>query len=137
MLNKNETVNKEGYLTQLHRVNEAIQEKRAHRRGQVILLHDNARPHKANIVKEALNDLEWEVLPHPPYSPDLAPTDYHLFLSMSNQIRDVTFTDDNDLKSWVSNFFGTRPNDFWQKGINELVERWETVVQNNGDYIIQ
>ncbi|UYV74256.1 hypothetical protein LAZ67_11002652 [Cordylochernes scorpioides] len=33
-------------------------------------------------------------------------------------------------------FFDTRPGDFWRNGINKLVERWEEVVNNNGEYII-
>ncbi|UYV70361.1 hypothetical protein LAZ67_7002670 [Cordylochernes scorpioides] len=41
--------------------------------------HDNARPHVAKIVKETLEALQWDVLPHPPYSPDIAPSDYHIF----------------------------------------------------------
>lgn len=44
-----------------------------------ILLHDNARPHSAKITKEKLIELGIEALLHPAYSPDLAPSDYHLF----------------------------------------------------------
>src|SRR3954469_23682395 len=43
------------------------------------LQHDNARPHTVKMTKEKLQALGWEVLPHPPYSPDLAPSDFHLF----------------------------------------------------------
>lgn len=136
MLERNATVNKELYIAQLHRVNEAIRLKRLDRQGQVILLHDNARPHVAQVVKTALQELEWEVLQHPPYSPDLAPTDYHLFRSMSNQMRGVTFDGEEDLKNWLNNFFDTRPGDFWRNGINKLVERWAEVVNSNGEYII-
>ena len=67
------------------------QQGKAHRRGQVTIFHDNTRQYTANIAKEALNDVEWEVQSHPPYSPNLAPTDYHIFLAMSNQMRRVTF----------------------------------------------
>lgn len=136
ILERNQTIDKERYLAQLHRVNEAIQQKKTDRRGQVILLHDNARPHTANIVKEALNDLEWEVLPHPPYSPDLAPTDFYLFRSVSNQMRGVTFTNDEDLKTWLDHFFQNQTENFWRKGIDKLVGRWEQVVNNCGEYII-
>ena len=136
MLERNATVNKELYIAQLRRVNEAMRLKRPDRQGQVILLHDNARPHVAQVVKTALQELEWEVLIHPPYSPNLAPTDYHLFRSLSNQMRGVTFDGEEDLKNWLNNFFDTRPGDFWRNGINKLVERWEEVVNSNGEYII-
>ena len=51
-----------------------IKEKRpelATRRG-VIFHQDNARPHTSLVTR-------WEVMPHPPYSPDPAPYDYHSF----------------------------------------------------------
>ena len=136
MLKRNITVNKELVIAQLHRVNEALQLKRPDRQGQVILLHDNARPHVAKVVKAALQELDWEVLMHPPYSPDLAPTDYHLFRSLSNQMRGLTFDNEEDLENWLTTYFDSRSDDFWQNGINKLVERWEEVVNNDGDYIV-
>ena len=45
----------------------------------VKLLHDNVRPHTTSITQVKLLDPGWEVYPHRPYSPDLAPSDYHLF----------------------------------------------------------
>ncbi|XP_064466667.1 histone-lysine N-methyltransferase SETMAR-like [Ornithodoros turicata] len=39
----------------------------------VLLLQDNARPHTAHLRTRTLQELGWELLPHPPYSPDLAP----------------------------------------------------------------
>ncbi|UYV75064.1 hypothetical protein LAZ67_12002287 [Cordylochernes scorpioides] len=72
------------------------------------------------------------VLQNPPYSPDLASTDYHLFHSMSNHMRSTTFDDEDDLKTWLNNFFDTKPGEFWRSGINKLVEHWEEV--SDGDY---
>ena len=131
MLEQNPTVNKELYIAQLHRVNEVIQIKRPDRQGQVILLHNNARPHVAEVIKMALQELKWEVFQHPPYSPNLAPTDYHLFHSMSNQMKGVTFDGEKDLKNWLNNLFDFRLRDFWLIGINKLVERWDS----NSKYI--
>ena len=54
---------------------------------KVILQHDNAQPHTAHLTLEKIENVGWEVLPHPPYSPDLAPSDYHLFDFLKNQIR--------------------------------------------------
>ena len=85
---------------------------------------------------EAIQPLGWEVLQHPPYSPDLAPTDYHLFRSLSNHMSNEIFDNQGDLERWLNNFFESRPADFWRNGIDKLVERWEQVVNNYGDYII-
>lgn len=136
LLKNNETVNSELYVQQLHRLNIAIQQKRPTQQHDVLLLHDNARPHIANMTKNAVQTLGWEVLPHPPYSPDLAPTDFHLFRSLSNEMRGVSFNNDVELKVWLEEFFESKPADFYHKGIQKIVQRWEQVVNNNGEYII-
>ena len=136
MLERNATVNKEVYIPQLHCMNEAIRLKRPHGQGQTILLHNNSRPHVAQVIKAALQELKWEVLQHPPYSPDFAPTDYYLFCSLLNHMWGVTFNNEEDLKNWLNKFFNTRPGDFWWNDIDKLVERWEEVVNSNGEYII-
>ena len=51
-------------------------------RRNVMLPHDNAKPHSVRIMQEKLLDLSWIVLSHPPYSPDLVPSDFHLFHSL-------------------------------------------------------
>ena len=69
------------YRLQLIRLSRALREKRPEyeqRHDKVILLHDNAWPHVAKVVKKYLKMLKWDVLPHP-YSPDIAPSDYWLF----------------------------------------------------------
>ncbi|KAG5317617.1 MOS1T transposase, partial [Pseudoatta argentina] len=70
------------YRLQLMRLSRALKEKRplyAQKHDKVILLHDIARPHVAKPVKTYLETLKWKVLPPPPYSPDIAPSDFHLF----------------------------------------------------------
>jgi histone-lysine N-methyltransferase SETMAR len=136
LLPRNQTITADLYCQQLRRLNAAIQQKRPNRQGGVILQHDNARPHTANLTQAALEELHWEVLPHPPYSPDLAPSDYHLFRSMSNAMRGKTFADDADLRNWLDEFFASKPAEFYRRGIQKLPERWEEVVTNNGEYLI-
>lgn len=137
MVPKNKTVDKFLYIDQLRRVNDIIKAKYQYRREKVILLHDNARPHTANITKTTLQELDWEVLPHPPYSPDLAPTDFHLFRSLSNHMKGITFQNEDDLKMWITNFFKSKSSNFWNKGFDKLVERWEKVLNNDGNYVIE
>ena len=50
----------------------------------VILLDDNARPHTERVTQETIFHFQWFILPHPPYSPDLAPTHHQLFCSLQN-----------------------------------------------------
>ena len=57
----------------------------------MILQHDKARPHIAQLVETYLEKLKWQVLPHPPYSPDIAPPDYYLFRSMAHGLADQQF----------------------------------------------
>ena len=47
--------------------------------GRNYLLHDNARPHTANLVRDELQRFDWETLQHPPHSPILSPCDFHIF----------------------------------------------------------
>ena len=47
----------------------------------VVLLHDNALPHKAWRLTH-LQEFSWEVFNHPPYSLDLTPSDFHLYLHL-------------------------------------------------------
>ena len=66
------------YCTILTKLRAAIRRKRPDLLTKgVLLLHDNARPHSANQTTATLRSFKWEVLQHPPYSPDLAPSDFY------------------------------------------------------------
>ncbi|XP_067125649.1 histone-lysine N-methyltransferase SETMAR-like [Centruroides vittatus] len=85
-----QTLNLDLYCQQLDCLKLAIDQKRpelANRRG-VVFHQDNARPHTSIVTRKKLRELGWEVLIHPPYSQDLAPSDYHLFLSLQNFFSD-------------------------------------------------
>jgi len=79
-LHARRTVNAAYYCNLLEKVRAAYRSKR---RGfpirDVLLLHNNARPHSAALTQEKLAQMYWTVLEHPPYSPDLSPCDYHMF----------------------------------------------------------
>ena len=112
LLKPGETMNGKCYRTQLIRLKRAIVEKRpeyATRHEAIIFHHDNARPHVAIPVKNYLENIVWEVLPHPPYSPDLAPSDYHLLRSMQNSLTGLRFTSEQDIKNWLDSFLAAKP----------------------------
>jgi histone-lysine N-methyltransferase SETMAR len=60
----------------------------------VVILHDNARPHTSAHTVDTLQKLRFEVLKHPPYSPDLAPSDFHLFGPLKAAFGRGRFTSD-------------------------------------------
>ncbi|KAG5317544.1 MOS1T transposase, partial [Pseudoatta argentina] len=120
-----------------HWVPRALKEKRplyAQRHDKVILLHDNARPHVVKPVKTYLETLKWEVLPHPPYSPDIAPSDFHLFRSMAHGLADRRFHSYEEAKKWIDSWIGSKDMSFFRRGIHVLPERWEKVVSSDGQY---
>ncbi|KAG5316029.1 MOS1T transposase, partial [Pseudoatta argentina] len=125
------------YRLQLMRLSRALKEKRplyAQRHDKVILLHDNARPHVAKPVKTYLETLKWEVLPHPPYSPDIAPSDFHLFRSMAHGRADRRFHSYEEAQKWIDSWIASKDMSFFRRGIHVLPERWEKVVSSDGQY---
>ena len=131
------TINWERYRTQLIRLERAIAEKRpkyATRPKAIIFRNNSARPHVAIPVKNYLENSGWEVLPHPPYSPDLAPSDYHLFWSMQNALTGIGFTSEQGFKNWLDSFLAAKPVQFFWDVIHKLPERWEKVIASDGQY---
>ena len=76
-----QTINSDVYIQQLIKVNNAIKKNRPElaNRKQIIFQQDNARPHTSLIIWKKILEFGWDLLPHSPYSPDLAPSDYYLF----------------------------------------------------------
>lgn len=137
LLKPGETVNTDRYRQQIINLNYALIEKRpewARRHGKVILLHDNAPSHTAKPVKDTLAALGWEILPHPPYSPDLAPSDYHLFSSMGHALAEQHFHSYEDVQKWLDDWFGSRDVQFFWNGFHNLPTRWQKCVESEGRY---
>lgn len=85
LLLSGQTIAAEIYLAHLNRVAVALSQKQhvLTNRNGVIFHQDNAGAHTARINQETIARLQWKILLHPPYSPDLALNDYHLFLAMN------------------------------------------------------
>ncbi|UYV68292.1 SETMAR [Cordylochernes scorpioides] len=137
LLQPNENIPGERYQQQLMRLSRALKIKRplyAKRHDKVIYQHDNARPHVAKVVKETLEALQWDVLPHPLYSPDIAPSDYHMFCSMTHGLAEQHFTSYEEAKNWVNVWIASKDEEFFRHGIRMLPKRWEKVVAKDGQY---
>ena len=83
------------------------------RRGKVtkavLFFHDNVPAHQALATLKKLAYLGFQFLDHPPYSPDLAPSDYHLFPGLKKQLKVRHFSSDAEVMAaaetgWKDNF---------------------------------
>ena len=79
---------------------------------RVLLLRDNARPHTAVHTVDTLCALKFEVLKHPPCSPDLAPSDFHLFGPMKEHLLGQKFADDEIMEA-VQSWLEATPKSFF------------------------
>ncbi|GBP45197.1 Mariner Mos1 transposase [Eumeta japonica] len=71
----------------------------------VLFLQDNASVHTARVSRQALKNTGFSEIDHPPYSPDLAPSDYFLFSNLKKELRGRRFVDDNQMKMAVESHF--------------------------------
>ena len=138
LLPRNQTINSDVYCRQLNKLNAVVKEKLSelvNRKG-VIFHHQNATLHTSLSTHQKLLRLGWEVMLHPLYSPDLAPSDYYLFRSLQNSLNGKTFNDDEAVKSHLVQFFADKDQKFYERGIMKLPERWQKVIEQNAKYII-
>jgi transposase len=72
----------------------------------VVLLHDNACPHTPAHTRALLENFNWELFDHPRYSPDFAPSDYHLSTYLKNWLKSQCFNSNEELmegaRIWLS-----------------------------------
>jgi histone-lysine N-methyltransferase SETMAR len=127
-LEPGKTINAARYVQTLLKIRHALHDKSPGRKA--ILQHDNAQPHL-----EKIENMGWEVLPHPLCSPDLAPSDYDLFGFVKNQMRGQCYETNEALQTAVCQCLQAAGMEFYHKGIFQLPERSEKCVQRNGDYV--
>ncbi|GBM95850.1 hypothetical protein AVEN_31737-1 [Araneus ventricosus] len=80
-----------------------------------VFLYDNALSHSVQRTQGLLHQFKRNVFNHPPYNPDLAPSDYHLFTHMKKWLRAQRFADDEELQNAVTGWLNSRLS-FMQKG---------------------
>ncbi|GFO10758.1 histone-lysine N-methyltransferase SETMAR [Plakobranchus ocellatus] len=78
------------------------------------ILHDNATLHSANLTQQWLQRYGWEILPHPAHSPDLAPSDFHLFGPLKRHLGGMAFETEDGLISELRNWFDNLDVDFFR-----------------------
>jgi histone-lysine N-methyltransferase SETMAR len=80
MIPRGATINSEAYINTLKKNKKRFRRVRPGKNpAEMLLQHDNARPHTSLRTREHITKMGWTVLPHSPYSPDLEPSYFQLF----------------------------------------------------------
>lgn len=101
----------------------------------VLLLQDNAPCHNNALVRQKLQEHSIKTVPHPPYSPDLAPSDYYLFRVWKNYRSGTHSKSEHEVEEEARVFFDSKSKNFFKSGIDQLKEKCEAVIDCNGAYV--
>ena len=126
LFKQGQTINVITYCNQLDKLNAVIKEKLqalANRKG-IIFHHDNVKPHTALVTQQKLQELWWEDFSYPPYSPDIAPSDY-LFRLLQNYLMGKKFASFKAVSMAVAEYFKSKNENFYVRWIDKLSERWQ------------
>ena len=128
ILHRNETVNAVRYIEFLRALSET-------KRGELTIMHDNARPHKAGITENHLRENSIERIPQPPYSPDMNLLDRYVFRNMEVVRKNVTFDSIDEARHFVSNFLNSISRLSLQREFNRFKSDLEKIIDCGGDYL--
>jgi len=134
-LEPRQTINPDRYIVMLTKLKARISRVRPEKKTTFLLQHDNARPHTSLKTVKHIANLGWTVLPHPTYSPGLAPSDFHLFGPMKDGLRGQHFPSNDAIVRAVKQWATSTGADFYECGMQALVHRWRKCIANGGDYV--
>jgi len=133
---KSQTVNAEYYVSLLVQLKDILKEKR---RGKVtkgvLFLHDNALAHRAIATQKKLGYLGFQCLDHPSYSPDPAPSDYHLSPGLKKQLKGRHFSSGAEVIAAAETWLDGQPSEFFLSGLQKLEQRTKKCIELRGEYV--
>ena len=104
-------------------------------RNTFLLHHDNTRPPCSAQTLDAVTSLKFTLVPHPPFSPDLAPSDFWLFPKLKKTLKGQHLSSDAEVEKAVRKWISSQPETFFMDRMNKWIDRLKKCVAVNGDYI--
>jgi histone-lysine N-methyltransferase SETMAR len=106
----------------------------------VLFLHDNAPAHWALATQKKLAYLGFQYPDHPPYSPDLAQSDYHLFPGLRKQLKGRHFSTDAEVSAAAETWLDGQLSEFFffgwgGGGLQALEQRAKKCIELRGEYV--
>ena len=134
-LEPRQTINCDCYIVMLTKLEAWISRVRPEKKTTFLLQHDKARPHTSLKTVEHTVNLCWTVTPHPLYSPDLTPSDFHLFRRMKDGLCGQHFPSYNAVVQAVKQWATSTGVDFYECSMQALVHLWRKCIVTGGDYV--
>lgn len=134
-LEKGKTITGKYYASLLDRLNDEIKKKRPHLPKEKIPYHHGNSPAHSSLKATGKLIKLYELLPHPPYSPDLAPTDYYLFPSLKRWLEGRRFMSNDEVIAEVDAYFEEFDKSYYSKGIEMLEDRYTKCISLDGNYV--
>jgi len=130
------TILSEVYCEMLNKLWSSIQNKRCRMLTKgVVLLHNNVWTYTAACTNALIKLFSWEIFDHPPYSLDLAPSDYRLFTKMKVCLANQCFHTNEELMDGVNNRLHHLTAPFFDEGLQKLVSRYNICLNVDGNYV--
>ena len=82
-----------------------------------------------------LVELGYELLPHSPYSPDLAPCDFFLFPNLKKSLAGQKFESNEEVIAATEAYFADLQKTDFSDGLKKLKHRWAKFIELKGDYV--
>jgi Transposase. len=135
-LEKGSTIRGKYYRALLDQLIDAIKKKRPHlKKKKVLFLQDNAPVHTALDTMLKLREIHFELVDHPPFSPDLAPSDFFLFPNLKKWLAGKRFTSNEEVITETNAYFEGFPKSYYSDGIKNLEYRLTKCIELKGDYV--
>ena len=83
----------------------------------------------------AATECGFEILPHPPYSPDMASSDFYLFQKLKSHLCGTQYGSNEGVIEAVNKYLGDEEKAFYFEGIRKLKQSWAKRIALKGDYI--
>ncbi len=104
-------------------------------RGRRFIHMDNASSHTASLTLQHLRNLGWTVLPHPPYSPDLAPNDFWLYPRIKKGLKGCKFHTTQELEeAFDEEVADICVDEYWACLLHKWPARWRKCLAQQGRY---
>ena len=120
----------------LNRLSAEIKKKGPQMQKKKVLFHQDSAPcHKSMKAMVKLNELCFELLPHSPYSPDLAHSDYWLCDDLKKLCKGKKLGSSEEVIAETEDYFESKDESFYKKGIKKLEKRWNEYITLKENYV--